>query len=303
MDFTPEQQQPSFATRFRLRTRVFGTLLLALLAAGAQLAHAASGGDMLPLFILMALLCNAASYEAWRVRGGEHRTEFAAALLFPWVMMLALTFAEDAPAEPEPAEQAHELSRPYGASFACWAVVALAVLLRDGIRLRGLGMPLIQQSVAKGVLCFLYPVGFLGIAMGSSFAAACAFIGCYLFYRAYKALTGNGGAALVPTAATAFGLSYLCTLLGGEGYGQPAPLGGAQASYYGGLGIIAAALLLPAVKTVKFFRTRLGGDASPLPVLGFLGDILALPALPCALAALLILGSRMLLGAGAALNF
>ena len=292
---------------FTRRGRVAGTLFLALLAAGAQLCHAMSGGSVLPPFILLALLCNAAGWEAWQPLRGGHKTEFIATLLFPWVMLFALRFTAEPTAEfvPTPVGNAPELARHYGASFACWAMLALILLLRDGIRLRGLGIAATQQAVCGGMLFFLYPVGFLGVGMNAALSI-CSLVCAYLLYRLFKTLAGNVYAALALTLLLTLGLDYACTALHGSmKYGLVIVLQaeGQQAAFYGGAYIIIAALLMPAIKFVKFFRAKFGGGESPLPVLGFLGDILAVPALPCALIAMLILGSWMLCGAGAALSF
>ncbi len=295
MHNTPAQPSHPAPPHF-LRRRLACTLLLALAAASAELWDAANH-DSLPMLLLLALLCSATAWEGWRADGSKgHLMELCAGLLFPWLMLLTAT-SKDLSAE--------TITRQHGASFACWAVVALAILIRDGIHLRGLGMALTQQSVARDMLRFLYPVGFLGLAFFYP-ALVIPLVTAYLFYRFWRTLTGRTRAALILTAATVFAQDVVCkTLAGNAHYGLPnvLQLGRDDALFVAGISLILAALLLPCVKAVRFFRNKLGGVESPLPVLGFLGDILALPALPCALIALLLLIRWTVLGAGSALNF
>ncbi len=295
-----ETRTPS-APPHSLRRRIVCTLLLVLLAAGAELWHALHPGSTLPLQLVMALLCNAAAWEAWRADTSKgHLFELASALLFPWVLLLSHPGAEGTDGQID----AESITRHFGASFACWAVVALTILIRDGMQLRGLGMPLIQQTVSRDILRFLYPVGFLGLAFVYP-TLFVPFIGTCLLYRVWRALCHNMYAALGLTALCTIGFDVLCKILSGNpGYGLPNVLqmDSAEATFVAGLSLILAALLVPGIKLVRFFRSKLSSGESPLPVIGYLGDVLALPALPCALVALLLLARWMLPGSSSTLN-
>ncbi len=284
-----------------LRRRLVGTLLLALLAAGGQLVSASglSSSPELPLLLPVLLLMNAATWEGWRTENGSgHLIELIAGLLFPWCMLAVMLYCLESESEYREA-----LKRYAALCFTFHALVGLALFLREGFRLRGCGPAATRQSVVTSMRQYLYPVGFLGLALPCA-DAVCPLLCVGLLYRFWKALVGNATMGTALAGLCLLGLDALCALLTGQKYGLTWLFGfDDQALFSAGALLIFLALLWPCVKLVRYFRRKLGGGESPLPVLGFLGDILAIPALPCALAAILIAIACILFGVGGALSF